>query len=221
MFEGGLTQGAGVSSRIWIEQQWEKARIQIKKGQRKEVVLIIDEVQKIPDWSSTVKRFWGEDTIDNINIKVILPGSSQLLLQRGLQKFSKKEVSGRSSSPKFQALNNALVSAGNALSFHEERSDRGYWGRLVESAVGAHLLNSVSGTDIEVFYRRDRNFEVDFVLSSGKKITAIEVKSGIMKKNLSGMERFKTIFPEARVLLEGGGGIPIDEFLRMDAGDML
>ena len=79
-----LADDTGARSGIWIEQQWEKARIQIKTEPKKEIVLAIDEVQKVPDWSSTVKRLWDEDTVNKSKIKLILLGSSQLLLQKGL-----------------------------------------------------------------------------------------------------------------------------------------
>lgn len=69
---------------IWIEQQWEIARLMLSRSQEQELWLIIDEIQKIENWSEVVKRHWDQDTWDNINIKLILLGSSRLLLQQGL-----------------------------------------------------------------------------------------------------------------------------------------
>jgi predicted AAA+ superfamily ATPase len=68
----------------WIEQIWEAARIKMKVLSAKEFVLIIDEIQKIPNWSEIVKRLWDSDTINGINIKLVLLGSSRLLLHKGL-----------------------------------------------------------------------------------------------------------------------------------------
>jgi predicted AAA+ superfamily ATPase len=68
----------------WISQQWEAARIALRRSSRKEAILIIDEIQKISNWSETVKREWDNDSTNNLNLKVVLLGSSRLLLQEGL-----------------------------------------------------------------------------------------------------------------------------------------
>ncbi|MBI4209514.1 MAG: ATP-binding protein [Deltaproteobacteria bacterium] len=131
----------------------------------------------------------------------------------GLMKFSQRRVRQRSSSPKFCVLNTALITAQSPLSLAEAQQDRNFWGRLVESAIGAHLLNSVVGTNIEVFYWRERGMEVDFILWDGKKSVAIEVKSGRRKEVLAGMEAFSDHFHPHRKLLVGGQGMPLEEFL--------
>jgi len=131
----------------------------------------------------------------------------------GLPKFSGKRVMQTSSSPKVQVLNTALMSAISSHSFETARQDREYWGRLVESVVGAHLVNSSRGKSIEVFYWLERNQEVDFVLRSGANIAAFEVKSGRKKERLTGMEAFARAFQVKRQLLVGSDGIPVDEFL--------
>lgn len=69
---------------VWIEQIWETARLRMQQSNAKEFLLIIDEIQKIDNWSEIVKRLWDEDSRAATNIKVILLGSSRLLLQRGL-----------------------------------------------------------------------------------------------------------------------------------------
>ncbi|MBU4317462.1 MAG: ATP-binding protein [Proteobacteria bacterium] len=135
----------------------------------------------------------------------------------GLQKFTSQKIRQRSSSPKLQVMNTALISAQSQLSFHEARKDRQYWGRLVESAVGAHLINSVRGTGIEIFYWRERSKEVDFILRSGKTVSAIEVKSGTHKEGLPGMEAFDKTFKPHRKLLAGGDGIPLENFMQTPA----
>jgi hypothetical protein len=65
----------------WIETQWEAARLRVAAGG---AVLVLDEVQKIPGWSETVKRLWDEDTRRRANLRVVLLGSAPLLIQRGL-----------------------------------------------------------------------------------------------------------------------------------------
>jgi hypothetical protein len=118
-------------------------------------------------------------------------------------------------------LNNALISAQKHVDFQEAKKNPENWGRLVESAVGAHLVNSSRGADVAVSYWRERNAEVDFVLSAGKKITAVEVKSGMIKGTLNGMVQFRKKFPSSRVLLVGSGGIGISGFLSMRIEDMV
>ena len=329
--------------RMWIAQQWDIARLRITdRGRKKGALLILDEAQKVSEWSDTVKRLWDEDTRSGLPLKVVLLGSSPLLVQRGLTeslagrfevipvmhwsyaemreafglsleryilyggypgaagllkdherwaryiidsliettisrdillltrvdkpallrrlfhlccdysgqvlsyqkmlgqlhdagntttlahylellngagliaglpKFSGKRVMQRSSSPKVQVLNTALMSAVSNLSFEAARQDRDYWGRLVESAVGSHLINSTRGKNIEVFYWLERSQEVDFVLRSGGNIVAIEVKSGRKRERLTGIEAFSRAFRVKRQLLVGSQGIPLAEFL--------
>jgi hypothetical protein len=131
----------------------------------------------------------------------------------GLHKLTDQRVRQRASSPKLQVLNTALLSAQSNLSFDAARKDREFWGRLVESAAGAHLINSATGTGIEVYYWRERGKEVDFILRLNKVIVAIEVKSGYSKGSLPGMEEFGRIFKPKRKLLVGGEGIPFEKFL--------
>ena len=323
----------------WIAQQWETARL---NAGSKGALLVLDEVQKITDWSETVKRLWDEDTRKKQPIKVVLLGSAPLLIQRGLAeslagrfevlhlphwsaremhqafgwpveksifyggypgaatlveeperwvryvrdaliettlsrdvllltrvdkpallrrlfelgchysgqilsytkmvgqlqdagntttlahylellaaagmltglpKFTGATVRSRASSPKLQVLNTALFSALAGYSFEEAKADREHWGRLVESAVGAHLANAAQAGDCELFYWRDRNREVDFVVKSGRRLTAIEVKSGRASDTLPGMEAFAAAFKPQRLLLVGDDGIPVEEFL--------
>lgn len=115
-------------------------------------------------------------------------------------------------------LNTALLTAHSHLSFEAAQQERDFWGRLVESAVGAHILNSATGTNIEVFYWREGNHEVDFVLRSGGRITAIEVKSGRQRESLPGMEAFAKAFKPRHQLLVGGQGIPLEEFFLSPVG---
>jgi predicted AAA+ superfamily ATPase len=139
----------------------------------------------------------------------------------GLQKFAGDAARSRGSSPKLQVLNTALMTAVSGLSFDEARADRAFWGRLTESAVGAHLANAAAAGDCEVFYWRERNREVDFVVKTGRRLVAIEVKSGRTREMPAGMTAFAEAFRPKRTLLVGGDGIATDEFLSRPATDWL
>jgi hypothetical protein len=132
----------------------------------------------------------------------------------GISKFSGNTIRQRGSSPKLQVLNNALHTLHSSLSFEETREKPDIWGRCVESAIGAHILNSVVGTSIEVFYWREKNQEVDFVLRNGRAVTAIEVKSGRRSGSLPGMDTFSKAFNPMRKILVGGQGLSLEEFFQ-------
>ena len=134
-------------------------------------------------------------------------------LLSGLSKYAGQTVRQRGSSPKFQVQNTALLTALSQHTFAEAQKDRDFWGRLLESAIGAYLVNQVVGKNIQLYYWREGNNEVDFILQSGKKLIAIEVKSGKNKETLSGMEAFKKQFKPQRILLVGGQGIKPAQFL--------
>ena len=138
----------------------------------------------------------------------------------GIQKFAGQVVRQRGSSPKLQVMNNGLKSAQATGSFADLRQRPEAWGRMVESAVGAHLSGFAMAGECEVFYWRDVGKEVDFVLRRGGKTVAIEVKSGRSRDLLPGMQAFDHAFHPARKLLIGTGGIPVDEFLRTSARDL-
>jgi len=337
-----------VRDEVWLEEQWEIARSQAHDN--KAAVLVLDEIQKFPHWSEVVKRLWDEDTFRNIPLQVVLLGSSQLLVQKGLteslagrfeliraghwsfsecqeyfgwdvdtfifyggypgaapliqdperwmryiqdsliettisrdillmtrvdkpallrrlfylgceysgqvlsyqkmlgqlkeagntttlahylellgsagfvtglSKFSGQAVRRRASSPKLQVFDTSLITAQSQLSFDEARNDSNYWGRLVESAVGAHLLNIAMNRNIELFYWREGDKEVDFVIRSGKKLLAIEVKSGRAKGALSGMSAFSKAYAPQHKLLIGKDGISIEKFLKSDLSEWL
>ncbi len=93
------------------------------------------------------------------------------------------------------------------------RADPDLWGRLVESAVGAHLANAAAVGDCSLFYWRDRNREVDFVVRTDRQLVAIEVKSGRRREALPGLAAFEAAFSPTRLLLVGGDGIALEEFL--------
>ncbi len=332
----------------WIEQQWEAARLLAREAGKEGALLVLDEVQKVPRWSESVKRLWDEDTRAALPLKVVLLGSAPLLVQKGLteslagrfeilhlphwsfpemrdafgwtldqylfygaypgaaplvgeperwaryirdsliettiardvlllsrvdkpallrrlfelgcvysgqilsynkmlgqlqdagntttlahyldllagagmlvglQKYAGGAARRRGSSPKLQVLNTALMTAQSGLSADEAREDREFWGRLVESAAGAHLANAAAMGTCELFYWRDRNREVDFVVRSGRRVAAIEVESGRSRATQPGIAAFAEAFRPARKLLVGGDGIPLETFLSRPADE--
>lgn len=133
-------------------------------------------------------------------------------LATGLEKYAAGKVRQRRSTPKLIALDTALVTAIAGRTFDEDRADAERWGRLVETAVGAHLV-AARDPRSEVLYWRDRNREVDFVIQRGSDLTAIEVKSGRRRDGMPGMSAFEAAHGPARKLLIGGDGTPLEAFL--------
>jgi hypothetical protein len=333
----------GASNSLWLEQQWETSRIKLKQSGAKEFLLVVDEIQKINNWSETVKLLWDTDTKNNVSLKVVVLGSSRLLIQQGLteslagrfettfmshwsysemheafdwnenqfvwfggypgaatlisdeqrwknyvkdslietsiskdilmltrvdkpalmkrlfelschysgqilsfnkmlgqlkdagntttlshylsllstaglvagiEKYANNVIRKKSSSPKFQVYNTALISAQSNYSFTEAMGNPAIWGRLVESAVGAHLLNHAVSGDFALSYWREGNEEVDFVMEQ-KQLIGIEVKSGSVQKT-SGMASFKKKFNPDKVLLVGNSGLSWQDLLKMN-----
>jgi predicted AAA+ superfamily ATPase len=132
---------------------------------------------------------------------------------RGLPKYAGDVARSRSSSPKLQVLNTALMTATSGLPIDEARADREFWGRLVESAVGAHLANPELRGECTVHYWRERNQEVDFVVRAGRRLSAIEVKSGRSPLAHAGTAAFMAAYKSAHPLLVGSDGITLEEFL--------
>ncbi|MDD5569847.1 MAG: ATP-binding protein [Bacteroidales bacterium] len=340
--------GAIASAGFWIEQHWHIARNKFKQSGAANFVFVMDEIQKIENWSETVKLLWDEDTRNNRQIKVILLGSSRLLLQKGLteslagrfettylghwsfsemhkafgwdenkfvwfggypgsaalikdesrwkhyvsqslvetsiskdilmltrvdkpalmkrlfelgclysgqilsftkilgqlqdsgntvtlshyldlldtagllagiEKYASDKIRQRASSPKFLVHNTALISSQNAETYKEVHTKPEQWGRMVESAVGAHLLNHSHTDDYRIFYWRHRDNEIDFVLKKGNKIIGLEVKSGATQK-LSGMNAFKKQFKPNKTFLIGTTGLSWREFLKMNPAEL-
>jgi len=333
---------------IWLEQQWEAARLKMAQVEAPEFLLVIDEIQKISNWSETVKQLWDADTHAKRALKVILSGSSRLLLQQGLteslagrfeitymghwsfsemhqafgwntnqyvwfggypgsaeligeedrwnayiqqslietsiskdilmltrvdkpalmkrlfelgcsysgqilsynkmigqlldagntttlshyldllntagllagiEKYSGNLIYKRSSSPKFQVHNTALISAQSSDSFSEIQLKPDRWGRLVESSIGAHLINHSITGGFTVSYWRERNEEVDFVLKKKGKVIALEVKSGTTQSS-SGISAFKKTFNPDKILLVGNSGLPWQDFLKLNPAEL-
>ncbi len=134
-----------------------------------------------------------------------------------LPNYSGSAVRRTGSSPKLSVLNTGLMTALSGYSLDQALADRTFWGRVVESAVGAHLHNTLEAS-MRLCYWRDDPDEVDFVLSQGPRVLGIEVKSGKWARALRGLQAFEKRFPRARTLLVGGrGGVPLNEFLAQPA----
>ncbi len=134
-------------------------------------------------------------------------------MMKGLSKYAGGALRRKGSSPKLQVMDNSLMSVVSGLTFDQAMSDRSFWGRLVESAVGTHLINALLGKDSEIYYWRKSNREVDFAVEYNKKVIGIEVKSSKRRGALAGMKAFADEFDVKKKLLIGGDGIPIEEFL--------
>ena len=328
----------------WISDCWAAARSLKENKGWDSIVLVIDEIQKITNWSEVVKKEWDADTFNDTNIKVLLLGSSRVLLEKGLseslagrfeeirmthwsyqemkecfgftldqyifyggypgaallirdedrfsqyiqsaiieatinkdilmdtpiskpallrqtfelgaaysgeilslnkmlgslqdagntvtlasyinllnesgllcglQKYSIDLARRRASIPKLQVYNNALKMVYSPLTFEEVLVDRKSWGRIVESCIGAYLVSQSFVHRFEVFYWRERDDEVDFILRKKGSVIAIEVKSNAEKKT-AGLEKFKQLFQPKKAFIVGDGGISIEDFLSMN-----
>lgn len=332
------------TSPTWISQCWATARLQMRTMQQDELILVVDEIQKLKNWSEYVKKEWDADSLSHLNLKVVLLGSSRVLLEKGLaeslmgryeeirmshwsyremqeafgmsleqyiyyggypgaaplisdeerwasyvngaiidatinkdilmdspiskpallrqtfelsvaysgkilsltkmlgalqdagntvtlagylnllgdsglvtglQKFSMDVARKRASIPKYQVFNNALLSVQSGLTFAEATADGKRWGQIFESAIGAYIVSEAFVHRFEVYYWRDGNDEVDFVLKKNKKIVAIEVKSN-GESQTAGMERFRKLFNPTASFIVGENGIKPEVFLSMD-----
>lgn len=332
------------SKREWISECWESVRMRLRAEKLGEIILVIDEVQKVKGWSEVVKKLWDEDTFYDTPIKVLLLGSSRVLLEKGLadslagryetirmphwsfaemrdafgfsleqyiyfgaypavaelvgneerwseyirssimdatinkdvlvdsvvskpallrqtfelaaaysgeilsltkmigqlqdagntttlssylhllddsglvcglQKYAVDNSRRRASVPKYQVHNNALKSVFCEASFKEAMADSKLWGRLYESAVGCHIINSAFVHRLQPYYWRDGNDEVDFVLQSGKKTIGIEVKSNRERYN-RGLAIFRERFKAYSAFVVGHEGYPAEDFLASD-----
>ncbi len=138
-------------------------------------------------------------------------------LVRALQKYSGEAVRRRRSTPKMAPYSTAMMTAFDARTMEQGRSDPEWWGRLSEVAVGARLLADTADSRADVCYWRQRvggrDFEVDYVLRRHDVAVGIEVKSTGYQSDTKGLSAFRDSFPEARTVIVGRGGVPLDEFL--------
>lgn len=339
----------GSTDNSWLGEMWETARAKMKVSGSKEYLLVIDEVHKLKNWSEAIKKEWDSDTRNDINIKVILLGSSRLLLKDGLteslagryelirmphwsysemhdafgmdiekyiyfggypggasyinderrwsryikdsiiapaierdvlttktlykpqlmrqlfnlgcaysgkelslnkmvgqlqdagnvttlasylntldesrllcglQKYAQDEARKYNSVPKLMVYNTALLSAQMNTTFENTLTTPSVWGRWVESAVGSYLLNEADEYDYKLYYWREKDNEVDFIIEQGGRCIAIEVKSG-RRSNNEGMGLFRAKFNPQHSFIVGTDGIPVEEFLSWDLSNLL
>jgi hypothetical protein len=148
-----------------------------------------------------------------------LLGAAGLLA--GLQKYSAAPLRRRASSPKLQVMNTALMSALSGSGSDEVRKNPAAWGRVVESAVGAHLLASSVGQEIRLSFWLENRREVDFILEKRERLAAIEVKSGRVRDGIPGIGLFLKKHPGARAYLVGGDGMRLEELFSAAASDLV
>lgn len=148
----------------------------------------------------------------------LLEGAGMLT---GLQKFSGSKIRQRGSIPKLLVLNTALMTAPTGFRFEEARTDRIFWGRVVETAIGAHLWNSAYGTPVHVSYWRERNLETDYVVWDRRTTLGVEVKAGSRTHSRAGLEAFAKTYPRSRTLLIGENGLPVERVLKQTAENLL
>jgi predicted AAA+ superfamily ATPase len=130
----------------------------------------------------------------------------------GLQKFSQSKIQTKQSSPRFLVYDTSFMTYADGTSrkrFLENKDDRG---RLTESAVGAYLLARSKEEGFEVYWWRERSYEVDFRIKKGNSVTAIEVKSGRVRKN-SGSNEFLKKYPNTLRFIVGSANCGLQEFL--------
>ena len=139
----------------------------------------------------------------------------------GLQKYAGDAARSRGSSPKLQVLNTALMTVTAGVSPEEARSEREFRGRLIKSAVGAHLANAAAAGECQLYYWRERGQEIDFIVKAQSRLTAIEVKSGRAPQAHPGTAAFAAAFKVKRTLLVGGDGVTVEEFLNRPASRWL
>lgn len=134
----------------------------------------------------------------------------------GIQKYAGQAHRQRGSVPKLNVLNTSLMAIESGYNKAEAITDRSYWGRIVESTIGAHLCNTAY-PDCKIYYWRDSTHEVDFVIERGSRIGIIEVKSGKTKEHIQGFEKFENSFGKCRKVIVGECGVSIAEFLSYPA----
>ena len=145
---------------------------------------------------------------------------SQAGLVCGLNKYAIDLARKKNSVPKHQVYNNALKNIYCEKSFAYAVQDRTLWGRLFESAIGAHIMSNAYAGDYKVYYwRTNPGTEVDYVLEKKGKVIAIEVKSNSAPGN-EGLAEFKARYKPYLALIVGDGGMKAEDFLSMNPADL-
>ncbi len=133
----------------------------------------------------------------------------------GIQKFSGSAVSVKSSIPKWLTYNTAFSSVYSELSFKQSTAQLDAWGRYVERSIGSYLINQSRINDFQLYYWREGNDEVDFILMKGKKIITLEVKTNRTKVH-KGIEKFNQSYKTYKNILVSKESLSWDEFLNTD-----
>lgn len=133
-------------------------------------------------------------------------------LLAGLKKYDDKIMKSRSSSPRLMVYDTSLMTAATEENWSDLVGNPAHRGHLIESAVGAYLLGRSKVDRFSLYWWRERNAEVDFVVAKGKKRTAIEVKGG-RAKGAKGSSEFIKTFPSTYTLVVGSDECPLEEFL--------
>lgn len=68
----------------WVKTEWQQAR-NLQRRQQRPCVLVLDEIQKVEGWPNVVKGLWDADQRNGVQLKVVLSGSSSILLRKGLE----------------------------------------------------------------------------------------------------------------------------------------
>ena len=153
-----------------------------------------------------------DDKGNTATIASYLSHLSNAGLVSGLQKYSDKLIETKSSSPRLLAHDTSLMVAASAQDRSMLLSDPAKKGRLVETAVGAYLLARAQKEHFDVYWWRESNKEVDFVVRKGTKRSAIEVKSGRVKRR-GGLAAFLDQYPGTYCLTVGSEDCPLEAFL--------
>jgi predicted AAA+ superfamily ATPase len=103
------------------------------------------------------------------------------------------------------------MAVASGYDYASARADRSFWGRMVETVVGAHL-NNTSDPGLLSYWRKGK-LEVDFVIARGHKRTAIEVKSGNAARKMPGLDAFVSAYPDSKCIVIGESGVVLSEFL--------
>ncbi len=143
------------------------------------------------------------------------------MLLKPIERYSGNRLRQKVSSPKLILLNNALINASSPRKFKETRNDPALWGRLIENAVGASLVNNNTGGGIQISYWRERDQEVDFIVKMAPgKVIGIEVKTNVdARKTRTHGRVFLKKYPKAKMITTalGGGDVPVEELITISA----
>lgn len=137
----------------------------------------------------------------------------------GLEVFKAGRLVKRGGSPKLIIWNNGLINALIGHDYRKVREDFSWWGRLVENAVGAHLINHLRDLSYQIYYCRQKGMEVDFVVKSPQNIYAVEVKSGKSQRLLE-MEKFQREYPTMKPIVIGPGHIEFEAFFSQNPAEL-